>query len=110
LAGRNGKTKPDTEPSVRLDKWLWAARLCKSRSLAAALIESGHMRVNGVRTTRPGRDISAGDVLTFPLGVGIRVVRILAVGNRRGPASEARLLYVDLGEAKGEAATATPLE
>lgn len=81
---------------MRLDKWLWQARFVKSRALAADLIEAGSVRVNGTRVTRPGRDVSAGDVLTFPQGARIRVVRILALGLRRGPATEAQDLYHDL--------------
>ena len=59
-------------------------------------IVSGHVRVNGTRVTRPGRDIGEGDTLTFPQGARIRVVRILALGLRRGPAPEAQTLYLDL--------------
>lgn len=81
---------------MRLDKWLWQARFVKSRALAADLIEAGSVRVNGTRVTRPGRDILAGDVLTFPMGPRIRVVRVLALGLRRGPAPEAQALYFDL--------------
>jgi ribosome-associated heat shock protein Hsp15 len=79
-----------------LDKWLWQARFCKSRGLAAELIEAGSVRVNGTRVSKPGRDISPGDVLTFPQGARIRVVRVLALGLRRGPAPEAQALYLDL--------------
>jgi ribosome-associated heat shock protein Hsp15 len=79
-----------------LDKWLWQARFFKSRSLAAEVIEAGSVRVNGTRISRPGRDVSAGDVLTFAQGARIRVVRILALGERRGPAAEAQAMYLDL--------------
>jgi ribosome-associated heat shock protein Hsp15 len=96
LAGPSGKANPAAAPKLRLDKWLWQARFFKSRGLAAELIEAGSVRVNGTRVTRPGRDIALGDVLTFPLGARIRVVRILAFGLRRGPATEAQALYVDL--------------
>jgi ribosome-associated heat shock protein Hsp15 len=103
LAGPSGKTATPATPTLRLDKWLWQARFVKSRSLAAALIEGGAVRVNGTRVTRPGRDVVAGDVLTLPLGDRIRVVRILALGQRRGPAPEAQLLYADLDS--GDAAS-----
>jgi ribosome-associated heat shock protein Hsp15 len=96
LAGPSGKANPSAAPVLRLDKWLWQARFVKSRSLAASLIEAGSVRVNGTRVTRPGRDVTAGDVLTFPQGPRIRVVRILALGQRRGPATEAQALYHDL--------------
>lgn len=81
---------------MRLDKWLWQARFFKSRSIAAEVIAEGHVRVNGTRISRPGRDVGAGDTLTFPQGNRIRVIRVLALGLRRGPATEAQALYLDL--------------
>jgi ribosome-associated heat shock protein Hsp15 len=96
LAGPSGKADPAAQPRLRLDKWLWQARFCKSRALAAALVAEGHVRVNGTPVSRPGRDITPGDVLTFPQGARIRVIRILALGQRRGPATEAQELYTDL--------------
>ena len=96
MAGPSGKPNPSAAPGLRLDKWLWQARFFKSRGLAAEMIESGLVRVNGTRVTRPGRDVGAGDVLTFAQGSRIRVVRILALGQRRGPAGEAQALYLDL--------------
>jgi ribosome-associated heat shock protein Hsp15 len=101
LAGPSGKADPSPEPKLRLDKWLWQARFAKTRTLAAALIEAGSVRVNGTRVTRPGRDVSEGDVLTFPQGGRIRVVRVLALGSRRGPAPEAQNLYCDLDTGPG---------
>jgi ribosome-associated heat shock protein Hsp15 len=85
-----------TADSIRLDKWLWQARFCKSRSIAAALVSEGRVRVNSERAAKPARPIAAGDVLTFPQAGRIRVVRVLAAGERRGPASEAQGLYEDL--------------
>ncbi len=82
--------------TLRLDKWLWQARFVKSRSLAAKLVEGSGVRVNGTRIAKPGYGVGVGDVLTFALGAHVRVARIIALGNRRGPASEARLLYEDL--------------
>ena len=96
MAGPSGKPNPSAAPGLRLDKWLWQARFFKSRSLAAEVIEAGSVRVNGTRVSRPGRDVGAGDVLTFAQGARIRVVRILALGERRGPASEAQTMYLDL--------------
>jgi ribosome-associated heat shock protein Hsp15 len=81
---------------LRLDRWLWHARFYKSRTLAAGACSSGRIRVNGVPNTKSHRQLKPGDVLTFPHGPHIRVVRVLALGSRRGPASEARLLYQDL--------------
>ena len=81
---------------IRLDKWLWQARFFKTRALAAEIAESGHLRINGQPTRKPGAHVGAGDVLTFPQGARIRVIRILAIGLRRGPATEAQGLYLDL--------------
>ena len=96
MAGPSGKPIPGAARRLRLDKWLWQARFFKSRGLAAEVIEAGHVRVNGTRISRPGRDVTEGDTLTFPQGVRIRVVRVLALGQRRGPAPEAQALYLDL--------------
>lgn len=68
----------------------------KSRSLAAGLVTAGHVRVNGNRAGKPSHAVQPGDVLTFPQGDQIRVVRILAPALRRGPATEAQTLYDDL--------------
>jgi ribosome-associated heat shock protein Hsp15 len=96
LAGPSGKPQPAAAPKLRLDKWLWQARFCKTRAVASVLIEDGHVRVNGMPTSRPSREITPGDVLTFPQGRQIRVVRVLALNHRRGPATEAQALYLDL--------------
>jgi ribosome-associated heat shock protein Hsp15 len=106
LAGPSGKPDPLAAQKLRLDKWLWQARFFKSRGLAAEVIEAGSVRVNGTRVSRPGRDICAGDTLTFPQGRRIRLIRILALGQRRGPATEAQALYDDLDPQDG----ADPLE
>jgi ribosome-associated heat shock protein Hsp15 len=106
LAGPSGKPDPAAAQKLRLDKWLWQARFFKSRTIAAEVIAEGHVRVNGTRVSRPGRDITTGDTLTFPQGPRIRVIRITALGQRRGPATEAQGLYVDLDPA----ATPDPLE
>lgn len=81
---------------IRIDKWLWHARFFKTRSLAAKLVDGGHCRVNRDRIRKPGHTIKPGDVLTFPQGRNIRVIEVLAISDRRGPAPEARLLYNDL--------------
>jgi ribosome-associated heat shock protein Hsp15 len=80
----------------RLDKWLWHARVVKARTSAAALVESGHVRINGVRETAPGHAVKSGDVLTIRLDRGVRVLKVLAFAERRGDASAARVLYEDL--------------
>jgi len=84
------------EGRQRLDKWLWYARLTKTRTLAQKLAASGHVRVNRDKTDSASHPVKTGDVLTVALPGGVRVLKILALGARRGPASEARLLYEDL--------------
>lgn len=85
-----------SETSQRLDKWLWCARFFKSRSLAAKFCDEGRLRVSGQVTHKAHYAVRPGDVLTFPLGPHIRVIKILALADRRGPAPEAQALYHDL--------------
>ncbi|HEX9469484.1 MAG TPA: RNA-binding S4 domain-containing protein [Bradyrhizobium sp.] len=80
----------------RLDKWLWHARVVRARTSAAALVEAGHVRINGVREKAPGHSVKAGDVLTIGLDRSVRVLRVLGFSERRGDASSARVLYDDL--------------
>ena len=84
----------------RLDKWLWHARVVKARTSAAALVEAGHVRINGVRETSPGHAVKAGDVLTIGLDCSVRVLKIRGFSERRGDAPSARVLYDDLQERK----------
>jgi ribosome-associated heat shock protein Hsp15 len=84
----------------RIDKWLVYARVVKSRSLASKLVAAGHVRVNRDKIVDPARTVKPGDVLTVALDRGVLVWRILALGDRRGPAVEARLLYEDIGSAQ----------
>ncbi len=91
-----------TEASPRVDKWLWHARFFKSRSLATALCQSGKLRVAGSAVSKAHHRVKVGDVLTFPQGRHIRVVRVLALAERRGPASEAQQLYEDLSPPTAE--------
>ena len=81
---------------LRLDKWLWQARFFKPRTLAARQVSGGHVRLNGTRVEKPAHAVTPGDVLTFTQARQVRVVRVLALGDRRGPAPEAQLLYEDL--------------
>ena len=83
-------------PSLRIDKWLFHARFFKTRGLAAKLVSDGKLRVDGTPISKPSRMVSPGATLTFPKGDHIRVIRILALGTRRGPAPEAQQLYEDL--------------
>jgi len=96
LAGPGAKPQKDVQPKLRLDKWLFAARFFKNRELAAEVIESGHLRLNGQRCKKPGHSVMEGDTLTFSQGRSLRVVRVLALSERRGPAQEAQALYHDL--------------
>ena len=84
------------EPGIRVDKWLWFARFFKTRSLAAKLCNAGRLRVDGVLVSKAHQTVRPGNVLTFPQGRAIRVVKILSLANRRGPSSEAQGLYEDL--------------
>jgi ribosome-associated heat shock protein Hsp15 len=95
------------EATLRLDKWLWHARFFKSRSLAAAFCAEGRLRLNRRHVGRASAPVRVGDVLTFPLGNAIRVVRVLALGKRRGPPAEARALYTELLQ-QGEAPAPVP--
>ncbi len=87
-----------TEPGgkQRIDKWLFFARVVKSRSLAAKLAAGGKVRVNRDKIDQPAHAVKPGDVLTITLDRRILVYKVLAPGERRGPAPEARLLYEDL--------------
>lgn len=86
----------EAAPRLRLDKWLWHARVVKTRSLAGKLVESGHVRVNGTRTDAPAKPVRPGDVLTIALERTVRVLKVVGLGERRGPATEARELFDDL--------------
>ena len=81
---------------IRLDRWLFFARFFKTRSLSSKQIEAGHVRVNATKVLKPATSISIGHVLTVAQSRSIRVVEVLALGHRRGPASEAQRLYRDL--------------
>jgi ribosome-associated heat shock protein Hsp15 len=96
LAGPGAKPDPLVQPKLRLDKWLWQARFFKGRGDAADMVAEGYLRLNGTHCTKPGHAVAVGDVLTFPMGREVRVVRVLALGVRRGPATEAQTLYEDL--------------
>lgn len=79
--------------ALRIDKWLWFARFCKTRSLAASVVAAGEVSVNGVLVTKASALVRVGDELVFPTGKRRRRVTVLALGERRGPAPEAQALY-----------------
>jgi ribosome-associated heat shock protein Hsp15 len=81
---------------VRLDKYLWFVRLAKTRSLAQEIAASGHLRIDGRAVDRAHATVRPGNVLSFPLHGRVRVIRIEALPNRRGPAPEAQACYTDL--------------
>ena len=84
------------EAKQRLDKWLFFARLQKSRTLAAKLVAAGKIRINREKTDNPARPVKVGDVLTITFQNQVLVVRVEQPGTRRGPSSEARTLYANL--------------
>lgn len=84
----------------RLDQWLWFARFAKSRSLAARLCAAGLITVNGAPARKPNHAVRVGDVIAVPQGGWRRTARIVALGTRRGPAVEARLLYEETAPAQ----------
>lgn len=81
---------------MRLDKWLWFARFVKTRSLAAKLCGEGSVTIGGSVVLKPGHPVRVGDVLTVRQGRMLRRVSVLALGARRGPPAEARLLYAEI--------------
>ena len=85
-------TSPERQ---RLDKWLWHARMTRTRTLAAKLVSAGHVRVNGQRASDPARMVRLGDVLTVALAHTTRVVEVTAFGERRGAPAVAQALYRD---------------
>ena len=86
----------EATPVLRLDKWLWFARFYKTRANATRAIASGRFRLDGEVMSKPHRAALPGQVLTFIQGERVRVVKIIALGTRRGPASEAITLYEDM--------------
>lgn len=87
-----------SEDRQRIDRWLWIARIVRTRSAAAALAAAGHVRINGARAVAPGRDVRRGDVVTVALDGGIRVLKVSGVALRRGNSAAALQLYEELGK------------
>ena len=85
-------------PFLRLDAWLWHARVGKTKGACARLVEAGGFRLNRQPATKAHARVRVGDVLTFAQGDAVRVWRVLALGERRGPAAEARMLYEEISE------------
>lgn len=94
---------------MRIDKLLWFLRLARTRTVAQGIAQGGHMRLNGRRIERAHQNVVPGDVLTVPIGVHVRVIEILALPERRGPACEAQACYRVL-DASGSHPVAAPLQ
>lgn len=90
---------PAAAGSIRLDKLLWFLRLARSRSVAQAIVEAGHIRLDGRRITRSSCAVRIGQTLVLPVGERIEVLRLVALPLRRGPATEAQACYVRLDAA-----------
>jgi ribosome-associated heat shock protein Hsp15 len=84
----------------RIDKWLWHARIVRTRSAAAALAASGHVRLNGTRIDAAAKPVKAGDVVTIALDARVRVLKVTGFALRRGAAEEGRALYEDMAPAE----------
>lgn len=96
-----GSSEAEDRTWQRLDKWLWCARFRKLRSACAEWVEQGSIRINRQPTDKPHARLRPGDVLTLPAGDAIRVVRVLALATRRGPAAEANALFEEVHESIG---------
>ena len=92
-----GSGLPTAPPTLRIDRWLWAARFFKTRSSAAAAVSGGKVHLNGQRT-KPAKAVRAGDRLDVRRGDSRWEITVLATAERRGPASEARMLYEEVAE------------
>lgn len=83
----------DLPDALRLDKWLWMTRFCKTRAIAQKLANKGRIRINGRVVDKPHALVRAADVLTLPLPAGVKVLKVLHLPGRRGPATEAQASY-----------------
>jgi ribosome-associated heat shock protein Hsp15 len=81
---------------LRIDRFLFFVRLTKSRTIAQAVVEEGHIRIDGKRVAKPSEEVRAGSVLALPLHGHVRVIRVLSLPLRRGPAAEARSHYEEM--------------
>jgi len=87
---------PAEQERQRIDRWLWHARVVRTREAAALLAGSGYVRINGTRIDAPGRMVRAGDVITVALDRGVRMLKVTGIVERRGPAPAAASLYEDI--------------
>jgi ribosome-associated heat shock protein Hsp15 len=96
--------RPEPAGTQRVDKWLWFARVSKSRTLAAELVVAGKVRVNRTRAAKASQTVRPGDVLTIAIRGHVQVLKVVALGLRRGPPAEARQLYEAIGPPPATAA------
>lgn len=87
---------PSGGATQRIDKWLWFVRVVKTRTLAAALVTGGKVRINRARIDKPGANVRPGDVVTVATGPRVRVLKVVLPGDRRGPPAEAQTLYEEI--------------
>ena len=90
---------------MRIDRFLFFIRLVKSRTLAQGIIGEGHVRIDGSRVEKPSEEVRVGSVIGLPLHGKVRILRVLALPGRRGPATEAHACYEELGIDEGSAAS-----
>ena len=91
----------------RIDKWLWHARVVRTRTSAASLVDAGHVRLNGERVTATSRAVKAGDVITVALDRTVRILKVAGFAERRGDAEAASVLFEDLTPKPETSAAAT---
>lgn len=83
----------DSPSALRLDKWLWMTRFCKTRAIAQKLASKGRIRINGRPVDKPHALVRVNDVITLPLPAAVKVLKVLSLPERRGPAPEAQASY-----------------
>ena len=98
-----------TDERLRLDKWLWHARMCKTRAQAAALCNAGSLHLNGQAVYKPAQTVKVSDIVTIPRGSALVTLELLGLGTRRGPFAEASALYRVLREEPGRQTAWEPL-
>lgn len=96
MTDREGQDVSSAGDAQRIDKWIWFARLTKTRTLAAEIVNSGKVRLNRTKVDKPSQAVRAGDVLTVTLNRRVRLLKVVALGVRRGPSASARELYEEL--------------
>lgn len=96
MSERDGQPASGASDAQRIDKWLWFARLTKTRTLAADIVQAGKVRLNRARIDKPSQNVRAGDVLTVTLNRRVRLFKVIGLGVRRGPSASARELYEEL--------------